>query len=82
MKRSARHAERDGYVRRVCGCGHRVGLKNRRRWFDSNTLHWESEISNLKSQIPNTSRSSSWLRTLAPQVRNAGFEARTGQSEI
>ena len=35
--------------RRVCGCGHRVGLKNRRRWFDSNTLHFG--ISNLKSEI-------------------------------
>ena len=63
--------------RRVCGCGHRVGLKNRRRWFDSNTLHWESESSNLRSQISSLSRSSSRLRTLAPQAGNAGFEART-----
>ena len=37
--------------RRVCGCGHRVGLKNRRRWFDSNTLHWKTR--NPKLEIRN-----------------------------
>ena len=68
--------------RRVCGCGHRGGLKNRRSWFDSNILHWESGISDLRSQISTRSRSSSWLRTLAPQAGNAGFKARTGQSEM
>ena len=42
----------------------------------------KSEISNFRTQIPNMSRSSSRLRTLAPQAGNAGFEARTGYSEM
>ena len=37
--------------RRVCGCGHRGGLKNRRSWFDSNILHWKTR--NPKLEIRN-----------------------------